>query len=243
VLFYHQQGQAGRRNDTSADIDPYHSNSVLLIPFEGTHGATSFTDLSLSPATLTGVNSPTISTAVFANGALLLNGTDQRVTTSRNCNIGAGSFTFEMYVRMISLPAVAAILITTQASTGDSVAHVVALPAGALQFYLRNAAGTSVSFTTSNGIVSAGTEYHIRATRNGTTRIELWLDGSSVGSFGTVAGDVPISISASPYIMGFHPNAVDYFANCYMRWVRVTEGVCRNTASFTPPAIPYPRSA
>jgi hypothetical protein len=230
-----QFGLAGRWANQGAD--PSFVSNVLLDLWQGSNGATTFTDNAGTPATLAGTNGAALSTAKKLTGgatSLLLNGTNQHVTTNKACAIGAGQFTFD--VNFVPNAAATGRLISSQDSGSPNALIVLRVEStGAIRFLMRSAAGgtlfdiqSSTGLLTMNGSVA----YHGRVTRDASNRIDIWLDGTSVAN-GTSA------INPSPpagifYNYGSQYASAEWFAG-YLLACRVTEGVCRNTSAFTPP--------
>jgi hypothetical protein len=80
------------------------------------------------------------------------------------------------------------------------------------------------------GTVNTSTWYHFAVTRSGTT-VKVFLDGTQVA---TQTTSNPYSSSASPFRIGADTVAnLDF--NGYMSDVRITKGLARYTANFTPP--------
>jgi hypothetical protein len=231
-----QFGIGGGQNN-SRGHDPSYVNNVLLDLWQGTNGATTFTDSSATPATLTGTNSAALSNAKALTGgvtSLLLNGTNQHITTNKACGIGTGVFTFD--VNFIPNAASTGRLISSQDSgSPNAIATLRAESTGSVRFLMRAAAGgTLVDIQSSTGLLTmdGSVAYHVAVTRDATNRIDVWLNGASVAN-GTSA------INPNPpggifYNFGSQYASAEWFAG-YLLACRVTEGVCRYTGTFTPP--------
>jgi hypothetical protein len=217
--------------------DPSYVSNVLLDLWQGTNGATTFTDNAATPATLTGTNGAALSTAKKLTGgttSLLLNGTNQHVTTDKACAIGTGLFTWD--TNFVPTSAATGRLISSQNSgLPNAIATLRVESTGAIRFLMRSAAGgtlfdiqSSTGLLTMNGTVA----YHGRVTRDGSNRIDIWLDGTSVAN-GTSAIN-PNPPAGTFYNYGSQYASAEWFAG-YILAGRVAEGVCRNTTSFTPP--------
>ena len=99
--------------------------------------------------------------------------------------------------------------------------------------------GTSMNFGNTFS-PSNGTWYHLAITRSGTS-VKFFVDGTQVGSTATNSTNIN-SGSASIAIGGSTGagDSVDHNGN--FAAVRITKGVARYTASFTPPSLPLPSS-
>lgn len=223
----------------SAPTDPYWANVKMLASFEGANGSTTFTDLTGS-GTLTGSGGAAIDTTYNANGDLkLLGGSSSRVTSSKISTVGAGQFTWEAYVRPTS--AVTGRIISAQNSLSPNAVIAYRTNSnGSITALMRNSSGSGlIVLTSASGLVdmTGTTEHHIAFTRDASNNVTLWLDGVNVAT--AVSATNPDA--SRVFYFGAFDNTQELFAG-HIRWGRVTEGVCRYTATFTPPAIPYPTS-
>jgi hypothetical protein len=98
-----------------------------------------------------------------------------------------------------------------------------------VQFFYYTGSGHTVAGSTT---VTLSAWHHIAMTLSGTT-IRVFLDGVSDGS-GTISGS-PREDSAALCVGSNNNNAV----NGYIDELRISKGVARWTATFTPPTTPY----
>ena len=142
-------------------------------------------------------------------------------------NFGTGNFTIEMWVNRAG------------AGTGDR--FLVSRSNGA-DFLFRWTAGGVLQFHIASTVIAAytwafttGTWYHLAAVRNGST-VTIYIDGTSVA---TGTNSTNMSSTAPLLIGGYPPTSSDYF-NGYIDDLRITNGVARYTANFTPPTAAFP---
>jgi hypothetical protein len=225
-------------NDTSTAGDPYFSSVSLLMHMDGTNGSTTFTDV--KSHSLTAMNSPTISTAQkkygTASGSFNGSNTLVSIAATNDLNLSSGDFTIEAFIRPTAL---GGIIIGSRHSSGTAF--------GNFNFNL-NYPTNNMSLTgTSDAIIVQGsiagmatnsTWYHVAATKSGTTW-RLFLDGVQVGT--AVTAVVPYNSSGHVWTVGGGLNVGNPYGvfNGYIDEVRVTKGVARYIAGFTPPTAAF----
>lgn len=100
----------------------------------------------------------------------------------------------------------------------------------------------SVVFADTNIATPAGSWQHVAFVKDGTT-VRLFLNGvlKSTGTATTASW----SAFASPLDIGIDRfnSAPNEYSNMNLRELRITKGVARYTANFTPPAEPFPTTA
>jgi len=99
-----------------------------------------------------------------------------------------------------------------------------------LQFATFNGSSATL-FLTSNTAFPANTWKHIAVTRSGTT-MKMFFDGTEVASNNSAGFD--FTLDQNPIHIGKRFNDVNHF-NGYLSDVRITKGLARYTANFTPP--------
>lgn len=218
--------------------DPFFSNVKLLL-----HLNSSFID-SGPGFVQTGGGSAAISStrSKFGGSSLFLDGSTSgsRLTSTAQCGFGAGQVTVEAWVR----PTVDQTGRIVSAQDSVSPPPVFALrvdTGGGVTAILRDngGGGLMVLTSTSSGLVAMNDTawHHVAFTRDGSNVCTLWVDGVSAAS--TTSSTNPNA--ARPYFIGAFDNTQELFAG-YIDDLRITEGVCRYTATFTPPATAFPDS-
>jgi hypothetical protein len=264
--------------------DPYFSNVVLLMHFDGANGATSFTDVKGHAVTPHGSSALSSTTSAFGGSSGHFDGSSAWLSLaySDDWNFYAGDFTVESFVNFTGGVAGQTLspvffqfwdgpnshgwwqLGYDRANPGNDL-----IP-GTLTFVFSLTGSDEVPPATT-WTPAANTWYHVASVRHGSDFL-FFVNGALVGSqslganggpvdwtqesSGTwvagnvVAGDASIQSKsttdfATPLEIGVGvgtdsvPNPWTYF-NGYMDEARITKGVARYTANFTPPTGPFP---
>lgn len=229
----------------TVDKDQYFENVTLLLHMDGANGSTTFTDSSLLGITATPQNGASIITTANSrsNGAAgdftstsVKQSLDFSGTNITNvANFGTGDFTIEM----------------TQYSTNEDVNRAL-LSVGSYSttnagFYFYIQANfpvvifSGVTYTANNGAIFANTLNHIAFTRkNGV--LKSWVNGvlnfsanvaDNINPSGSSSGGALITLSN----MSFHNSS-----RSILDEVRITKGIARYDAPFTPPTGAFPDS-
>jgi hypothetical protein len=217
----------------SSPGDPYFANVSLLLHMDGADGSTTFTDSSANNFTMTTNGSPVIGTAQskFGGAAANLTGAAAALKTPTNAafSFGTGDFTVEMWVyhpvtgnpgyldNRLNSPATAFVLY-------DSNAGATITPT----FFA--AAANRITGTIN---LSTSTWHHLALCRaSGVTR--LFVDGVQSGSNYTDSNNY----LSTDFVVG--SNFVYSAPVGWLDDLRITKGIARYTAAFTPPTAPFP---
>jgi len=218
--------------------DPYYDNVTLLL-----HGDGDLTDKSGTPKTVTAVGSAATSTTQKKFGtaslASLAAGDFYTVPDSSAFDFGSGDFTVEMWLYPVAGNSGYRSLYSKRATTA-TVAPVQAFidPSGVLTVFAANAASAgSVAWTvtiTASSSPSVGQWSHFAMVRSGST-VTVYLNGVSVGSSSALGGSALAQNNAA-FCVGstYSGGAGDAYFGGYIDEFRVSKGVARYTASFTP---------
>lgn len=227
---------AGAYADVLAAGDEHFDKVALLLHMDGADGSTVFTDSSLSQrrvvASVSGARI-TNTTSKSGGGSLeLIPHGYVSTPVDANLQLGAGDFTVEMWVRI------------SQAAQTTDYPRIVGVaryqqPGGWNLVYLKPdklifldfyGPGTVV-LGLSCGAPIDGAWNHIACTRSGAT-VRTFLNGFVVS---TGASSFNLNSSAD-LVIGAH-GTVDGFLAGYIDDLRITKGVARYTADFTPPTV------
>ena len=207
--------------------DPDFASVSLLLSMDGTNGSTTFVDTSSNAFTVTAFDIAQISTAdpKFGTGELTLSGNGDYLQTPANpaFAFGTGDFTVEGWAKP------------------DNVGGNFGLFTFDGQLFLSIFVGswflgTAGSGGLAMGSVTSGVKVHFAVTRSGTS-LRLFVEGTQLGSTLTNTAD----LTSNQLFIGY------YFAPRFgfigtVDEFRVTKGIARYTANFTPPTAPFPTS-
>ena len=208
--------------------DPHYANVSLLLHGDGANASTVFTDSSPTPKTLTAVGNAQISTtqSKFGGASMYFDGTGDYLTIPTTSDLYfPADFTIESWM--------------WKSSSG-------------LQTLFHGLANGSLSVQIGNTTIDIGRSqiayviqaayaptlnswFHFALTRAGTT-YRVFINGSIVGTVvdANALIDTSFTIAATPTVI----NAW----NGYIDDLRITKGVARYTANFTPPTAAFPNS-
>lgn len=211
--------------------DPYFSNVVLGLHCDGTNGSTTFTDVTGKIVTPAGNAQISTAQSKFGGASAYLDGSGDYllVSSSSDFAFGTGDFTVEFWMYCSAFSACN--LIDIRPVGGGNGAY------GAI--YLPNA--TEIRYYSGADIISAthgfatSTWHHVALCRSsGATK--LYLNGVQGGS--TYTDNT--SYLAAPIVVGASAHTLtDAFYNGYIDDLRITKGVARYTANFTPPTAAF----
>ena len=220
----------------AAPTDPYFSNVSLLLHGDGTNGSTTIVDSSLTPKTVTAVGNAQISTAQskFGGGSIAFDGNGDYINSpsSPDFAFGTGNFTIELFARFNQIKDQClydTLALGASGARSNGFAWVMQA-SGKLNLFHNGQFRLQ-----STAILTTNTWYHLVFYRNGGT-FGYFINGQSDST-------VPLSLNLtdSHFTCGtVADNPTSYFLNGNIDEYRVTKGVARYTANFTPPTAPFP---
>lgn len=250
-IYLHRSGLLGggavADGGGAPDTDPNFANVELLLHFDGTDGSTTFTDSSSNNFSTTVKGNAQIDTAQskFGGASGLFDGTGDGLFYGSGTvpSFGSNEFTVEGWVRFNTIPATAfAAFYGRWLDNNDKE----------VTMGYRGASNGLRLFTSSDGTnidnsfdfawsPSTGTWYHFAFTRSG-NNLRAFIDGTQVGSTETMSGTYT-DASSIPCVACTRdgPNTKNEFDG-WLDDLRVTIGVARYTANFTPPTAAFPNS-
>ncbi len=230
--------------------DLYFPKVTVLLPFDGTNGATSTTDSSNSNHTVTFGGDAEISTAQskFGGSSLSLDGNGDYVELPQSTNqLVSEDFTIEFWFRINSgagseTCALFGSYYTTP--TGKGMILQSTPTYNHVHFVWHYGASNWASLNETTGTrtaLSNNTWYHVAVTRSGSTW-RLFLDGTqedsvTQSSYITDSGSTSRVGSYGPSYTALHR------LNGYIDDFRITKGLARYTSNFTPPTSAHLTSA
>lgn len=237
MLHHLQRGGLGLTR-RPAGGDPFFANVIFLTHMDGANGSTTFTEV--TGRTITAVGNAQLSTSnqKFGTACGLFDGSGDYITTAHTSDLllATGDFTIEFWIRFSSTAA--AVLIGHKAGSSSDLYP--------WQFYMnasRNigfrgfeTGGASLAYNLlSASTVSANNWYHIAGTRSGST-FRLFIDGTQAAS-GTSSQTLRSNSTVMTWASYTNPLLG---LNGRLDDIRITAGVARYTAAFTPPTEAFP---
>jgi hypothetical protein len=214
-------------------VDLFRSNVSLLLHGDGTNGSTTIIDSSPTPKTVTAVNNARISTAQskFGGASIAFGGSGDSITCTVNpaFDFGTANLTIESFIYPTAISTRNLWSQRSATSNGISFRFV----SGKLNFFYDNTGSGNFSGATTLDLNSWS---HVALTREGST-FKLWLNGVLDGTSGTITASVTSNVA--PRIGAAAVDNQEAFAG-YMDEFRITKGVARYTANFTPPTAAFP---
>lgn len=219
-----------RMVDTSQLTEIQDERTKLCSHFDGADAATAFTDPIAGAYTFVGTAQLDTAQYKFGTASLLLDGNSDYVTLpdSDSWNFGTGDFTIDFQVRFNS-------------TVGTQVLIEKWLPAGQESFLFFFSSNTiniyfnGSSYHSESWTPSTGTWYHMAIVRSGNT-LKTYIDGTTLSAGKDCTGLDIVSTTAILEIGAQGPS--NYF-NGWIDELRISKGIARWTADFTPPTAAY----
>jgi len=220
----------------AVEADPFFNNVSLLLHGDGTNGSTTIVDSSPSPKTVTAVGDAQISTAQskFGGASIAFDGTGDYLTVPGGDFDFPGDFTVEAFFWLNNATA-----------NDETIAGKWDNPS--LRSWLLNVSGTKITFALGQGgsidaftpsaSISSSAWHHVAVCRAGES-VRIFFNGLQIGS--TYTSDFNATSSAQSLAVGINLDADRTPFNGYIDDLRITKGIARYTANFTPPTAPFP---
>lgn len=214
--------------------DPNFANVSALLHFNGTDGSTTFTDQTGKTWSASGNAQLDTAQQKFGSASALFDGAGDFISTSNSSDFdfGSGNFTIEFFIRANALTTAA---VLGKRLTTNFGPFAILLNTSRIECYF-STSGSGWNQINSPTI-STGTWYHVAAVRDGTS-MRLFLNGTQVTPI-TLTGSL-MTNTAGVYL-GSNSGGTQSF-NGWIDELRITKGVARYTANFTPPTAEFPDS-
>lgn len=214
--------------------DPHYASVTLALHCDGADGSTTLTDTSASPRTVTLKPGTAVSpVAKFGTGsAKTVAAGGFSLPSEGVSNFGAGDFTVEFQLQPVTA---AGFFCGMYNATTNAASFYWSLAAdGTVSFLLLRGAGDSFQVSSPAGLVVPGAFKHIAASRNGAA-LRLFVEGALVGS-ADLGASFTVWDTGVPLNFGMIDPGAVYTGEAYFDDIRITKGVGRYVAAFTPPA-------
>ena len=217
--------------------DPYIGNVSLLLHGDGTNGSTTIVDSSPSPKTVTAVGDAQISTAQskFGGASIAFDGTGDYLTVPANNGFvfGTNDFTIEGWILPTQI-GTRNTIVSSYPGTGNGN-WILCLENGKLAWYLFP--NTTFNFTwTTTTTFPLNQWSHFALTRE-SNNWRLFYNGiiENTATQTTAVGNL-FQLEIGRY----NASPTNLLFNGYIDDLRITKGIARYTANFTPPTAPFP---
>ena len=224
------------------------ANTALMLHFDGSNGGTTFTDNAPSPHTIMVSGNTNTSTAQkkFGTASGYFDGTGDflRIATSGDGSyvMGTGNFTVDFWAYDVKVADPDSTVVQIgRGQFGACIGYVHS--GGNFVLYLSSSnGGWQIASAVSMGALPGAAWAHYALVRNGNTWT-TYKDGTQVSQFSSSAslyvGDEDMQIGRYTYTDNSTTNEMEG----YIDELRVSKGVARWTADFTPPTAPYSTGA
>ena len=211
-------------------IDPFLNNVSLLLPFDG-----SFDDASNNDFAVTANGNVQISSAQskFGGASAYFDGSGDYIEAPVNAGeFGSGDFTIECWINADTTSSVDTVISKGILSTLDDRPWTLEWSGGRLAFFGYGEVSTGIVRT--NNVLNTGTWYHIAVVKQGST-FKMFLDGiEQTNHYGNPTTST-LNAGGQLFVGTGFFDLVNRSFHGYIDDLRITKGVARYTANFTPP--------
>ncbi len=218
------------------------SYSVSLLHMKGADASTVFVDESGKTWTRTGDAQIDTAQFKFGESSGLFDGNGDYISTADSADFafGTGPFTVDFWIRFYALPGSGSIarIFGHGSSTNSSYQVYLSNTNGTYTWNFQNyGSGLNIAVSKDSPGLLANTWYHIALVRDGNNNFYIFQDGTQLG---TTASDTDAMADASGvFYLGVSGNGFDSYLNGWIDEFRISKGIARWTANFTPPTQEY----
>lgn len=224
--------------------DPNYANVSLLLHCDGVDASTSFPDSGPAGRTVTAAGGAVVSAAQArfggASGFFPGAGSVLQVPSASAFDLGS-TYTVEFFIRPTSLSVNFGVLhrgfYTTDNLSWNGLAFSIRWLGNFARFYFYGTAYSTEQVVDVSDAFAVGVWRHVAMVRNGATGY-VYIDGVLRGSISGLNTPAPSSRPLKVGVWDYSANA-EYFPG-YLDEIRITKGVARYMANFTPPDEPFP---
>lgn len=219
--------------------DPDFASVSLLLHMDGSNGSTTFADSSSNALTVTANGNAQISTAQskFGGASALFDGSGDSLSTSTGAllQFGTGDFTVEAWVYITSAGSYHGLIDGRSSASFSNYTFGIYNLSGTLRLDHVNAGGAGTRLTGTSTSVALNTWTHVAWTRSSGV-IACFVNGTKDAT--TVSYSSSLNPNTTDILIGAVVDPQYFYG--YIDDFRVTKGVARYTANFTPPTAPFP---
>lgn len=233
-----------RRMGLRHPMGGYDEYTKLMLHFDGTDGSTTITDSSDENHSISIYGDSEISTdkSKFGGSSLYLDGTSDYIYFDNDINFAGKDWTIDFWMYQTAQKAYTAVFCYDTDTSDTPYSYRIYLNVGLSNEFtlaIANEAASSWSILGDCGNTPSMNAWHHYAIVRNSTSIKVYVDGTSVYSgtistkIGTPTGDFRIGRSGSASYPSTQDNAG------YIDEFRISVGIARWTANFTPPTEAY----
>ena len=213
------------------------SDTKLLIHSNTTNGDTAFNDESASNHEIIkngGITHSDAITAQFGTSSIYFDGTDDSLALPADhadWDFGSGNFTIDAWVYVIET---GGMLISKYREGVDATFYIIINPTNwSTYFYTSGTDG----YITANITPDLNAWTHVAIVRDGDI-LKLYINGVEEAS-GSMTGALTHGTTSALTIGSNDNTTPSQFHHGYLDEIRISKGIARWTANFTPPIMPY----
>lgn len=215
------------------------SYTKALLHMDGSDASTTFTDESGKTWTASGNAQIDTAQSVFGGASGLFDGSGDYISTADHADFYyPGDMTIDFRLRFNAFASGSVYGIYQQTQDGSNYYQIYFYNNGGTPEFtlLCNSGGVNLITMKRNPTISTSTWYHFALSRSGNDYM-MFQDGTKLGATLTDSDTIP-NLSASVLVGA----ASDYF-NGWIDEFRISKGIARWTANFTPPTSAYAPAA
>lgn len=232
--------------------DPHYANVSLLLHGDGSDGGTTFTDNSPSPKSPSLYGDVQRDTAQFKFGtaSILFDGAGDFLEYAHGAawEFGTGDLTIECWIRLAAYSPAwggaygAALFAQYKAGAGAPVGWQVRINGTSTSYTTINVYTGTTDINFAGAALALNTWHHVAVSRNSGT-IRGYINGVLYGSAANSDDWSTNQVTVRPLRIGQLNDGTFLFSiNGHMDEARITKGVGRYPAAFTPPTAAFPNS-
>lgn len=217
--------------------------TVVLLHMNGADASTTFTDESGKTWTANGNAQIDTAQSVFGGASGLFDGTGDYISVadSADWQLDGGSdsnlWTIDFRLRFNGDPGAGALGFYQQRVDNNNH-YGILINNNQLQFVVQSGGSTVVNILNAWDPADA-TWYHVAVVKNGTTGYLMFINGTQIGTTQTDTTTLPDFAGGVTIGLFVGATGTNRFHNGWIDEFRISKGVARWTANFTPPAVEY----
>lgn len=217
------------------------SFTKTLLHFNGTDASITFTDESGKTWTANGNAQIDTAQSVFGGASGLFDGTGDYLSSADHADwrlddgSNSNKWTIDFRVRFNGDPGTAIHGFIEQRADSANLWALV-LNSNVVYFQVRSS-GSNIILPSFAWNPAGDTWYHIALVKDGTNGYMFFVDGTQVGTTQTDTDVIPDF--AGTALIGIYSTSTNNYLNGWLDELRVSKGVARWTANFTPPSSEY----